>query len=360
MAAEHPTAIEIVEVPIPTAVGTDGWDLFEAVAAVDSAVEVAAYGTPEVAASAADLLPDWQDPKQIVRLLAAVDTGRVVGSLGVYAERETPDTGFAQIKVLPGERRRGIGTLLDARLDALVREQGYRKLIAYAVSPEAAGERLAPPTGAGSVPRDNPEVGFLLARGWRLEQVERASRYPLPPDAALLDRLRADAERHSEGYRGHTWAGPSPEPFRAGMAELYERMTTDAPSAGLEEPPETWDVARVIEHESRQDRVPATMLVAAVEHVATGRLAGMTRLRVPDDPGRAVQQWDTIVRREDRGHRLGTLLKVVNLQELAARMPGHPSILTWNAEENRHMLDVNEAIGFVPIGQEGAWRKDLP
>jgi hypothetical protein len=54
------------------------------------------------------------------------------------------------------------------------------------------------------------------------------------------------------------------------------------------------------------------------------------------------------------------LLKLANLVEVQRRMPGHPSVITFNAEENRHMLDVNEAVGFVPIGYEGAWRRDLP
>jgi hypothetical protein len=55
------------------------------------------------------------------------------------------------------------------------------------------------------------------------------------------------------------------------------------------------------------------------------------------------------------------LLKAANLLELDAVAPGHPSVVTWNAEENRHMLDVNERIGFVPMAAvDGAWRRDLP
>jgi hypothetical protein len=252
-----------------------------------------------------------------------------------------------------------VGGRLHDRLLELATEQGWRKMLTYAISPDGPGERLVPPTGFGSVPRENPEVRFLLDRGWRLEQVERASRFALPADPEALARLRAEIAPRVVGYRLHTWTGLTPEPLREGMAVLYERMTTDAPTAGLEEPAETWDAARVLEHDTRLADSPATMLTTAVEHEETGRLAGMTRLRVPDDLSRPAQQWDTIVRRDDRGHRLGMLLKLANLAALDERLPGHPSVVTWNAEENRHMLDVNEAIGFVARGYEGAWRKDL-
>lgn len=85
---------------------------------------------------------------------------------------------------------------------------------------------------------------------------------------------------------------------------------------------------------------------------------GFTELEVSAEPGRAVSQEDTLVLREHRGRRLGLLLKVANLELLAAESPGHPSVMTYNAEENRHMLTVNEALGFVPVGYEGAWRRD--
>jgi GNAT superfamily N-acetyltransferase len=134
-------------------------------------------------------------------------------------------------------------------------------------------------------------------------------------------------------------------------------MSTDAPTAGLAEPEDVWSVQRLLAHEEAHASAPRTTLTAAVEHLPSGRLAGFTELWVPAETHRAVHQEDTLVLREHRGHRLGMLLKVANLQQLGRARPGHPSVITFNAEENRPMLDVNEAMGFVPMGYEGAWRR---
>jgi hypothetical protein len=77
------------------------------------------------------------------------------------------------------------------------------------------------------------------------------------------------------------------------------------------------------------------------------------------DRTRPAQQGVTLVLKEHRGHRLGMLVKVANIRQLMKESPTTPFILTDNAEENRPMLDVNEAVGFEAIAYEGAWQKVL-
>jgi GNAT superfamily N-acetyltransferase len=101
------------------------------------------------------------------------------------------------------------------------------------------------------------------------------------------------------------------------------------------------------------------LLTAAAEHVVDGRLVGFTQLAVPPEAFAPADQLDTLVLREHRGHALGMLLKLENLAALQATHPGRPSVTTWNADENRHMLSVNEELGFVPMGYDGAWKLEL-
>lgn len=355
------SAFTVEELRIPARI--EDADAADFIATVDvrNAVEAEVWGSDEGTWTAAELLPGWQSEHEPHRLFGVRVDGRVVAR-AMFETRlgEAADTAWVVVQVLPEYRRRGIGTALADRVEAIAAESRVRKLIVYTPSGDAPGERLVPPTGYGSVPAGNAEVRFLLARGYRLEQVARASRLALPVPAAELERhLAAATAKAGAEYRVERWAGLTPDARLGDMAHLITRMVTDAPSAGLEEPADPWTAERVHEEELREQASPTTVLTAAVEHVPSGRLAGYTQLYVPRESHRPVTQGDTLVLREHRGHRLGMVLKIANLLHLEQERPGHPSVLTFNAEENRPMLDVNEAVGFVSIGFEGAWRKDL-
>jgi GNAT superfamily N-acetyltransferase len=353
----------IDEVTIPESLEDPRAADFIAAAEVRNIVEADGYGTDELSETPREMLPSWLDQEyEPKRLFAARVDGRIVAR-SVFETRPSAeaDMVWVGVHVLPEFRRRGIGTAMAEQLEALAVADGRSRIVVYTVSRQSDGEQLRSPTGFGSVPADNPEVKFLIGRGYTLEQVERASRLALPLDSvALRDLQHATRIKAGPDYRLHHWTGSTPDRWLDDMALLYTRMSTDAPTAGLDEPEDVWTRQRLVENEARAAHDGRTVIVTTVEHVASERLVGFTEISAPEQLDRPAIQQDTIVLREHRGHRLGMLLKSANLALLEAEAPGHPSIITFNAEENRHMLDVNEALGFVPMGYEGAWKKLLP
>jgi len=355
--------IVITEVVIPMTLDAPDADEFLACVAVRNAANQHDAGSNDLDYSAEELLPGWQkttfEPK---RMLSARLDGRLVAR-GVYETRtdDAADTVWLFMEVLPDARGHGVGLALGHHMEEMARAEGKTRAIAYAPSWKRGGIRIPSPTGFGSVPAGTPEVRLLQSLGYTLEQVERGSRMTLPLEPGVLEGVRDAAREHApyDAFRVHTWIDATPDEWREDIAHLLTRMSTDAPSAGLEEPEDVWSVERLVEDERFEEESPRTALTTAVEHVASGRLVGFTELTVPVETERPVSQEDTLVLREHRGRRLGTLLKSENLLFLERVRPGHPSVITYNAEENRHMLDVNEALGFVPFVYEGAWRHTL-
>lgn len=354
------TDFTIETLTIPASINdADAGDFIEMVH-VRNEIEADTVGNRDLAYEPAELLPFYHLTHQPQTCIVARVDGRIVARAIYEAPVEEGATDvWLSVEVLPAFRNRGIGSALYEKLVEMTNADGRVVQQCYIMHKEAdSGEQLASPTGFGSVPLDNPETRFVLARGFQLEQVERMSRLELPLDESALTTMLEDARAHAgENYTLVQWEGKAPEKWIAGIGLLRQRMSTDAPAAGLEVNEENWTEERVRDYEERRSESPRAVLTTIAVRTATGDIAGFTELSVPPELERPVEQNDTLVLKEHRGHRLGMLLKLANLQYLAATHPGHPAVTTFNAEENRPMLDVNEAIGFAAVGYGGGWKK---
>ncbi len=310
--------------------------------------------------TAAELLPHYQpDPDETRLLWAVVVDGRFVGRVGVdIPHEEGSRSAYWLIELLRSHHGKGLGTAAYELVEKTVREHGRTVLQSWAQHTEAPGPRLEPPTGFGTIPADRA-ARFYLANGYTLEQIERRSELDLHESAPTVAQLLAQAESAASGYRVVQWTAPTPQEYVAGYAWMKSRMSTDAPSAGLEFDEENWDAERIARHEQRWLDGGMTAQVTAAEHVDTGDLVAFNELVIGADRSRPTEQQDTLVLKEHRGHKLGQLVKCAALVSWRGVAPESPKVITYNAEENRPMLDINEAIGFRPAAYEGAWKKVL-
>ncbi|MCA5894433.1 GNAT family N-acetyltransferase [Isoptericola sp. NEAU-Y5] len=281
---------------------------------------------------------------------------RVVGhGVLVLPRSDNRHLAIAQVTVAPSHRGRGIGTALAERLRELAVEDGRTTVLgevefAAEAEPGTPGA-VGPAEGPGLVPGDLPGLRFAQRAGLRLELVERRSVLELPLPDGVIDRFVAEAATHAgDDYRLHTWQGTVPEEWVEQLAALEQSLSEDEPNGGLALEAERWDGARLRVEEAKRRERGQDVLVTAVEHVPTGTLAGMTYLQFTDDRPELTEQESTVVLAGHRGHRLGMLMKAVNLREHARVRPQARRVSTWNNETNGPMLAINVALGFRPAG----------
>ena len=352
-------SVSIDEVPVPDSLQDPGASEFNEYIRVHDTVEIDVLGTDLLTASAEYLLSEYRtNPTRKRSLFLASVDGVSVGRAMVTTRPHQPGVGaHLAVDVLPEHRRRGFGTTLLKHVQSVAAGEGetaFKFTVPHSASVE--GPRIPAPTGFGELPEREPGVAFLRRHGYSLEQVVRISLLDTAGLVPRMSELLRGAETASGDYRLHAWVGPTPDEWIEDLAVLRTRMSTDAPMGGLATPPDPWDSARVVDHDERAGKGSEAVLTTAAEHVSTGRLAGFSEIVVPVDHPAAIQE-DTLVLREHRGHRLGMLMKTANARELVSVAPRIEAVVTWNAEENRPMLDVNEAIGFRAIGYEGGWLK---
>ncbi|MEV4345593.1 GNAT family N-acetyltransferase [Actinoplanes sp. NPDC049596] len=244
------------------------------------------------------------------------------------------------LEVLPQHRRHGVGRALYEVLLERAAAHGRKHLIGMTADRH--------PDGAA----------FATAMGAVAGQEDTRSRLDLTRlDQAHLDNLRERALPHAEGYRTIEWLGVPADEIIDDVAYLESRLLADAPMGDMAWEPEKIDAARLREdEEARQRRGRLSYCAGALRGdrlVAWTVIAGELA-----QPSQAWQQ-TTLVDPDHRGHRLGMLVKLANLDNIRRNRPGIEAIDTFNASQNEYMLRINRDMGFRAVDVHVEWQHDL-
>ena len=279
--------------------------------------------------------PDRRD-RRIVHLVARTDAGPVGWAWLWMSMLDNLRMGLVDVQVHPDQRRYGVGSAL---LRAVAADMG-------------AGGRdvLLAETDAGG-----PGDAFAEVAGLRVVETDRLSLLRLA-DVDWAAAGSAAAAPHP-GYRLVPVTGRIPDELIGSYAKAKAAMN-DAPHGETDLEAFEFDEERVRAEETSQLRRGEVRVTFAV-HEETGEVAGFTETGVGRAPERAHQQ-DTAVVPAHRGHGLGLWVKSEMLLRLRSERPEVVEIITGNATSNRHMLAINDRLGFRPWREINGWQGDLP
>ena len=236
------------------------------------------------------------------------------------------------IHVHPDHRRRGIGSRLLSTVARAARQEKRRSIVVEASS-ETSG------------------VPFLEAGGFTC--VLSLSLLLLSVrDAGGIEEIVHSAH---PGYRLTRWLGVVPEELAQTFATAKTAMG-DMPTGEMVYGTTTWDTDRVRDMAEVVEKRGDTLLTVAAMH--GDAIAGFTELVIPVGDGSRAIQYDTAVTPDHRGNGLGLWVKAAMLDWLRAEWPAVEEIETDNAEDNEHMLSVNERLGFRPLRQTRQYQCD--
>ncbi|MDQ4501809.1 GNAT family N-acetyltransferase [Sinomonas sp. ASV322] len=349
---------------LPSSVQGDDAREFREFSDLTDAVERQIWGHDDRCSPADFRLGVWRDTRyELTSLFFVRDGERMVGRAWCQLPlKEDLTRATVRAEVLDAYAGRGIGRLLLAAATEEATRHGRSVLSSFTEHPAGfdagAPDAVVPSTGTGALPAAARSVAFALAAGFQLSQVERFSELLLAEHDAGWPALEAAAAAAGADYEVLVWEGV-PREGREEMAGLLSRMSTDIPYGVDRYEAATWDATRVEALEEQLADAGTLPLYAVARHRASGRLVAYTALWIRAAKAEIADQDDTLVVAEHRGHSLGMLIKLANLRAYRERFPEARKVITFNAEENRHMLAINEALGFRPAGYDGEWYRRL-
>lgn len=249
-------------------------------------------------------------------LLAEVD-GEAVGC-GIAAPSHFESLAFVAARVLPGHRRRGIGTTLAAALIDHARALGRVGLSAFVDAAEPGSLAFVERYGLNEV-------------DYELEQ--RCAPTGAPP-AAVPDGLQLVA-----------LAGCRDELLRAVWPVALQGYA-DMPLPGVI----SYDLDEWLREE-------ATLAEGSFVALENGEPVGYAGLLEHAEPGSA-HHGLTVVRRDRRRRGIATALKQAQLHWASAN--GLTELVTWTQRGNEGMQALNRQLGYVDTGRSITFQGPLP
>ena len=277
-----------------------------------------------------------QSPIERTEAWAAYDDGIMVGGVSLWFPLlDNLTKCWSSLGVDPDHRRRGIGSALVAQAVTRMRQEGRTILVSQSAYPFARRQ-------------DHPYLRFAHANGFivAIDEIRRV--LPLPVDPTLLRTLAAQAAPRHAAYRIESFVDELPAELLTTFCALQNQLGVDAPTGDLDYEaesltPDLWRDRAAEEKGLGRIRLTTVAIEGAANVVAYSELI------LAPAPSLDVWQWGTLVHREHRGHRLGTAVKVANLERLMVTDPARVRVLTCNAETNRHMVEINERLGFKAV-----------
>ncbi len=250
---------------------------------------------------------------------------------------DNPDLAFIDLEVHPEHRGRGLGRSLVRCVEEAIRLDGRPRVLADGWL-------------------DSPRQAFWQRRGFTLGMVAAQRRLRVADldwadlDGAGLDDLLAQAEAASSDYELVDLPNPAPPDLVPDLLTVHTAIN-DAPLDDLVLEDDAWPAERVRAYEQAMTARGFRLHRLLAKRRSDGAPAGQTVVVVDGDRPWIASQEDTAVVAAHRGHKLGLRLKIAMLRLLADREPQVRYIDTWNAESNRHMLAVNDALGCFVVGR---------
>lgn len=229
--------LTIQRVPLPASLDAPDAGMFLEMVRIANAVCLHEAGHDYLREEPEEVLGFWQDQTDWTQLgFAVVRDGAVLGVVKLLVSNE-PEVSTIEFDLMvdPPMWGQGVEQLLLAEVLREARERGLPTVQTWTLHrPSTGGRRLAPSTGWGSIPADDPQTRFWVEAGFTLEQVERNSVFDLTGDFRPVERMLAEAVSFAgSDYRPISWTAPTPAEHREGFAYALSRMSTDAPHTSL-------------------------------------------------------------------------------------------------------------------------------